>query len=110
MLASVALWTDGSTQSAFRGPFAYNNVQLRVTTSDAPGDPVDLSTTGDLINTLNISEDYKVDVRETGRFVNWRITDQVELTNAVINGKPFNKQTLWRLSGLQFDVSQAGRR
>ena len=110
MLASVALWTDGSTQSEFRGPFAYNNVQLRVTTSDAPGDPVDLSTTGDLINTLNISEDYKVDVRQTGRFVNWRITDNIPLTNAVINGKPFNKQTLWRLSGLQFDVSQAGRR
>ena len=113
-LSSVALWTDGRTQAEFRGPFAYNSVEFRGLTSDNPGDPVDLTNTSNLEirNVQHISEGYKVDTRLTGRFINWRLTDQSDETQVapMVDGKSFNNQTLWRLSGLQLEIGKAGRR
>ena len=111
-LSSVAMWTDGRTQSRFQDTtFLYNFLQLNVTPSDSPGHIVDLSSDATLQNIQFISEDYKVDTRITGRFVNWRISDQVESTDhPVADNKLFSHQSEWNLSGLQFSVGQAGRR
>ena len=116
ILGSVAMWTDGSTQAEFRGPFAYNSVEFRGIVSDSPGDPVDLTNTDltnlGIRNIQHISEGYKVDTRLTGRFINWRITDATDGSTPTNpgEGKSFNPLTLWRLSGLQFEVGRAGRR
>ena len=111
-LNSVAMWTDGRTQARFRDTtFLYNYLELKVTPSDNPGHNVDLSGDTTLQNTQFISEDYKVDTRITGRFVNWRISDGVESASLPNEpNKTFSHQADWRLSGLQFSVGPAGRR
>ena len=48
-------------------------------------------------NTFNIDTDYKVDLREHGRLLNHRITD-----NSGLHG--------WAIVGLQFDIGSGGTR
>ena len=111
-LASVAMWTDGSTQEHFRGPDRYNALKFQATPTNNPGAAANYLSSTALSNTQFISEGYKVDMRVTGRFLNWRITDQIDTDYPDFNvyNKTFNQKSEWRLSGLQFDIDQAGRR
>lgn len=112
MLNSVAMWTDGSTQEYFRGPSSYNRLEFRATTTNAPGATVDFNALPDnsIENIQYISEDYKVDVRLTGRFLNWKLTDNANDPDLRRNDKDFDQLSEWRLSGLQLDIGQGGRR
>ena len=111
-LASVAMWTDGSTQEYFRGPDRYNALTFQATPTNNPGAAANYLSSTALSNTQFISEGYKVDMRVTGRFLNWRITDQIDDDYPLFDeyNKTFNQKSEWRLSGLQFDIDQAGRR
>ena len=110
---SVALWADGGTVITFRQPEQYNQLDIRISVSDNPGDRVDL-TNRDMVtsNIFPISEEYKSDLRIHGRFSNIRITDDIPtaLFETSINGKTFTQQAEWRLSGIQIEFAVGGRR
>ena len=54
------------------------NLFIRVTGTDVPAQNTDLSTTGRSNVTFNTAQNYKVDIREHGRLLNYRITDNGE--------------------------------
>ena len=123
MLASIAAWGDGLTELFFEGPVSRNRLEFQIATSNAPGELFDASAVG-FRNVFFLSEDYKVDIRLTGRFINYRISDAVTGTeldqyaidfddpvaSRLVNGKSFNQKSEWRLSGLQLNVDVAGTR
>ena len=123
MLASIAAWGDGLTELFFEGPVSRNRLEFQIATSNAPGDLFNSEAVG-FRNVFFISEDYKVDVRLTGRFINYRISDLIDGTeldqyaidfddpvaSRLVNGKSFNQKSEWRLSGLQLNVDVAGTR
>ena len=76
-LQSIALWTDGSTPIQFLGEDRFNVLQLSASTTNNPGQATDLSNS-QFTNTHYVSEDYKMDTRLTGRFLNWRLSDEVD--------------------------------
>ena len=79
---SVALWADGGTVVRFRESEQYNQLDIRVSVSDHPGDIIDLSdrTMVDTANIFPISEEYKSDLRVHGRFSNITSVSYTHLT------------------------------
>ena len=75
-------------------------LQVRLETVDAAGKSVDLSDTDDGVFSADfkIDEDYKVDVRKTGRFAGYRITDK---------GSD-NKD--WQIAMFGIEVGKGGKR
>ena len=112
-LHAIALWVDGSTSVEFLQPEEYNKLQIRLLTTDNPGHTIDLTSSTALTNTFPVSEEYKVDFRLNGRFFNMRVTDNLDsesFGDTEINGKQFNRNTLWRVSGAQLEIMPSGRR
>ena len=127
---SMALWADGSTIEAFEAPPSYNRLEIRTAGTNNPGELTDLTLDGPSSqalrkNTYFISEDYKIDIRTNGRFINIRITDDITDPASFTNNPPmdvdqepytdendksFRKDSLWRVSGIQLEVSMAGTR
>jgi len=105
-VGSIALWADGSTQQAFRGPEFYNVLRLSVDTTNSPGLPVDLTADTAFSNEFPISEEYKMDVRRHGRFFNFRISDD----GTTIPEGMFSAAAEWRISGIQIEFAIGGRR
>jgi hypothetical protein len=67
---------------------------MNVKGSNYPGADVD-PTTG-VSNNFDVSSDYKIGIRETGRFLNYKLTETA--TND------------WNLSGLQYEILKGGSR
>ena len=113
-LSSLALWADGSTPEFLRGNIMHNQLDVRVVTTNNPGEITSLatrpSTTGPngVSNLFNVSTDYKIDMRQHGRFMNYRITDGFTLDTTADNNP--THQAEWRLSGMQADVMKGGTR
>ena len=108
-LQSVALWADGSTPVQFQGDSRYNVLEFSAATTDNPGQSTDLSNSQQA-NTFYISENYKMDIRLTGRFLNWRLSDSVSGPLESPGDKTFSQQTEWNLSGMQLSVRTGGSR
>lgn len=95
-LHSVAVWASKTTTSTvklrlrFRPTDYPSQVMPSALTSNAGGSQIN--------NTFIIGEDYKTDLRVSGRFLNYRITDEDEEGN------------YWSISGLQLDLKKGGRR
>ena len=106
---SLALWTDGGSPAEFLGDLRYNILQLNMSVTNNPGQVIDLNNP-QYINTHYISEDYKMDTRLTGRFLNWKLSDEVDEVSTNPGGKTFSQQTDWRVSGMQWKIRPAGRR
>ena len=106
---SVALWADGSTSTSLTGDKRYSSLQINLSTTNNPGQETDLEDP-QFTNTFYISEDYKMDIRLTGRFLNWKLSDEIDGDLESPGGKTFSQQTDWRLSGIQWDISTAGWR
>ena len=107
---SLALWTDGGSVVDLAGNLRYNALQLDMSVTNNPGQAVDLDNNPQYTNMHYISEDYKMDTRLTGRFLNWRLSDESLNAPTVRNGKTFQRDTDWRVSGMQWKISPAGRR
>tara|TARA_R110000851_G_scaffold265112_2_gene417667 strand:- start:4378 stop:6543 length:2166 start_codon:yes stop_codon:yes gene_type:complete len=97
-LSSVALWASKDVSDDI-------NLRLRFRTTNAPGASLALNpltgngTVGDSENPLFIiGKDYKTDARLNGRLLNFRFTDESNVSNN------------WRLSGFQLEVKKGGRR
>ena len=110
-VVSVALWADGSTPEYLRGPTLRNQLSINMEATNYPGDLIPL--TDQMNNRFKISDDYKMDMRVHGRFVNYRITDNNTITEAdaaVVDGRKFDHRSQWRLSGIQADIMKGGTR
>ena len=108
-LQSVALWASGSTPVQFQGASRYNVLEFSASSTDNPGQSTDLSNPQQA-NTFYISENYKMDIRLTGRFLNWRLSDSVSGPLESPGDKTFSQQTEWNLSGMQLSVRTGGSR
>ena len=113
-LGSLALWTDGSTEAFLRGDTLHNQLDIRVKATNYPGEVVSLNvrpdsnSPGASVNLFNIAQDYKVDMRLHGRFLNYRITDEYPIAESDQEG--YTHQAEWRLSGMQADIMKGGTR
>jgi hypothetical protein len=97
-LSSVALWASKDVSADI-------DLRLRFRTTNAPGASLDSNpltangTVGDSENPLfTIGKDYKTDARLNGRLLNFRFTDESNVSKN------------WRLSGIQLEVKKGGRR
>jgi len=83
-LSNIAMKVEGSNAV----------LTMNVKGSNYPGADVD-PTTG-VSNNFDVSSDYKIGIRETGRFLNYKLTETT--TND------------WNLSGLQYEILKGGSR
>lgn len=92
-LTSAALW-------AFKDVPTTINLDLRFRNTDQPGEPIDLTSNQTASKDVEfvIGDDYKADVRLSGRFMSFRITDNDEVSE------------LWGITGVQFTINKGGRR
>ena len=97
-LTSVALWASKDSTNDV-------DLRLRFRTTNAPGaslasNPLTTNgVVGDSENPLfTIGKDYKTDARLNGRLLNFRFTDESNVSDN------------WRLSGIQLEVKKGGRR
>ena len=107
-LHSIALWIDGISIPYYRASeedYTRARLDVRVETTNNPGAFITLDETG---NEYDVGADYKTDIRRTGRFMNIRITD--DSTAADDDTSSLNKQTEWRISGMQLEVGDSGTR
>ena len=108
-LYSIALWADGSTPIQFQGEDRYNVFEFTASPTDNPGQSADLSDPK-IKNTFYISEDYKMDIRLNGRFLNWKVSDNITGQLESPGNKTFSQQTEWNLSGMQLSIRTSGSR
>ena len=112
-LTALALWADGSSRATLQGGELTNQLTVRLEATNYPGQLSSLAAdpTGQNsnVNLFNIGDDYKIDMRVHGRFMNFRVTDGPDVV-AGTDGTVYNHETEWRLSGMQADVMKGGTR
>lgn len=125
-LQSLALWGDGGSQVSFGEDLNQATLNVNMYGSDAPGSTLGEFNTGNsrmITNDYVVGQDYKIDMRVHGRFLNLRITDNVD--EVVNDGEnditvPANfeidtnlgvpRGISWSISGMQADIFKGGRR
>jgi hypothetical protein len=83
-LASIAMKIEGSGAS----------LTVNVLGTNIPGQ--DANPTTGVSNTFVVNDDYKIDIRESGRFINYKLSETG--TNS------------WSLSGLEYEILKGGTR
>ena len=103
MLLSIAMLTEGREISG--GTAFPPQLEIRVVGTNNPAEEADLTDVDNTRirkNVFNILDDYKVDIREHGRLLNYRITDEVTGSSV--------RDDEWFIAGLQFDIGTGGTR
>ena len=125
-ISRVALWAQGNYRP-FRGSVPnYNRVQIRMAGTDNPGEDYLLGDIEDdhvIHNNFFISEDYKVDMRTHGRFLNYRVSDSIhehdnggsEIIPLTSNpdsdeGLTYTQASKWMISKLESEIIKGGDR
>lgn len=118
----LAMWASGEYAPTVNSDNVYNRFQVRMKGTNNPGQNVDLSQLSDDVknSVFYISENYKVDTRVNGRYINYRITDVVlddsnnELERTSNhrndNGVLYSQSSPWELSGMQPEITKGGGR
>lgn len=120
----LVLWAEGKYVPYQGSVYNYNRFQIRMAGTNNPGQDIDLSSLVDSAinhNNFFVSEDYKIDMRTHGRFLNYRITDkilsaggstEIELTSNPKStlGLVYNKASDWMISGMQAEIRKGGTR
>ena len=118
----LSLWASGFYIPYIGESAVFNRLQLRYKATDNTAQRTDLSVvSGDIKkNVFFISESNKMDTRIHGRYLNFRLTDEIQDNNgleitATSNSKRttntvFDKMSLWEISGIQMEVNKGGRR
>lgn len=122
-ISRITLWTQGNSKFSYSGNPVYNRLQIRMIGTNNPGQEKDLSslTNDDMrFNDFFVSEDYKVDIRANGRYLNYRISDQIlnnedtvlELTSNSNSSDNvvYSQNAQWQLSGIQAEIIKGGGR
>ena len=119
----LTLWASGSYKQYVNADNVYNRLQVRYSGTDNSGKEVDLTTlTPPEVkkNNFFISESHKADTRLHGRYLNYRITDEIlddndnvlEMTSNTKRSTStvFTQDALWEISGMQPEINKGGRR
>ena len=77
---------------------------MRATPTNYTGAVADLLGGASLTNDYLVTQDYKVDTRVTGRFLNYRIDDAGPDPLLATNSYA------WKISTLQFEINKGGPR
>lgn len=121
-IARIALWASGNYTPYVNSSDVFNRLQIRMKGLDNPGRDINLNQLSSDVksNTFYISEDYKVDTRVHGRYLNYRITDEVlDSDNTVLtrttnhrrdNGVEYSQASAWEISGMQPEIRKGGGR
>ena len=121
-LQSLAIWGDGGSLVTFGEEIDQATLAIKMYGTNAPGETLGVFRNG-MQNTVGnnfiIGEDYKVDMRIHGRFINLLITDYMIVDNERVPN-PANMGTdatlntprgiSWNLSGMQAEIIKGGRR
>ena len=133
-LTSLALWADGGSSVTFGQPINQAELDIKVYGTNSPGEtlgiynnitrgtsttPATRQRTTD--NLFQIGDDYKIDMRVHGRFLNMLISDfNVNEDQSIRVSNPNNVQRdgnlgidrgiSWNISGIQAEVMKGGRR
>lgn len=121
-IGRIAMWANGYYVPYVNSDNVYNRLQIRMNGTDNPGRNVNLATSANnKTNVFYVSEDYKVDTRVNGRYLNYRISDvvldenDVELSRTSNHKKPnstvqYSQIADWVISGLQPEIRKGGGR
>ena len=121
-LQSLAIWGDGGSLVTFGEEIDQATLAIKMYGTNAPGETLGVFRNGvqnTASNDFIIGEDYKVDMRIHGRFLNYLITDYMIVDNERVPN-PANMGTdatlntprgiSWNLSGMQAEIIKGGRR
>jgi len=108
----IALWADGGSIETVGGDPQRATLRLRARTTNYPGENPYLTVAEDntqtnakrnklVVNDFTVADDYKIDTRVAGRFINYRV-DDANANNTSSNNKA------WNVSGLQMTVNKGG--
>ena len=103
-LGSLALWGTDGTSLTFGGEVDQATLNVNAYGTNSPGQTqgeFDSTNLRMVENDFEIGKDYKIDMRIHGRFLNLRVTDRVNDTNANVE---------WAISGMQADIMKGGTR
>jgi len=114
-LNSISLWADGGTATTVGGDLNRATLRLRSRATNNPGDPAYLTFAEDntqtnskanklIVNDFTVAQDYKMDVRVTGRFLNYRVDD----ANADASTYVSTNVNAWNISGFQVGINKGG--
>ena len=143
-LGSLALWADGGSRVTFGQPIQQATLDVKVYGTDSPGETLGRYTNMPMIrnadntyvdgttlqrttdNQFIIGQDYKIDMRVQGRFINilisdYDVDDTLEGMNTSLrNPNPSNmamdtnlnvpRGISWNISGMQAEIQKGGRR
>jgi len=118
-IQSLALWGDGGSQVTFGQPIEQATLNVMMYGSNAPGSTLGRYTpgmNGEASNNYIIGDDYKIDMRIHGRFLNVRISDMIPTTDdtnpnlAMDTELNVPRGISWNVSGMQADIVKGGRR
>ena len=120
-IQSLALWGDGGNAPTFGADIEQATLSIKMYGTNNPGETRGLFTTAgrandsdrqrSVTNPFVIGEDYKIDMRVHGRFLNLSVSDfDVDSTGSrsVIDSNTAG--VTWSISGMQADIVKGGRR
>ena len=103
-VSRAAIQSTGGTATELDGTLYYPTLYLRMSPTDYTAENVDLVTSATLVNDYRVSQDYKIDTKITGRFINYRIDDATEDATVTLN------EYAWGIPSIQFEINKAGER
>ena len=103
-IVTTALQATGGTATELNGPLYYPTLHMRVSPTNYTGDKANLLATASLTNDYTITQDYKIDTKITGRFLNYRIDDADQDPTVAATSYA------WSLSSLQMEINKGGSR
>lgn len=103
-IVTTALQATGGTATELNGPLYYPTLYMRVSPTNYTGDKANLLATASLTNDYTITQDYKIDTKITGRFLNYRIDDADQDPTVAATSYA------WSLSSLQMEINKGGAR
>ena len=122
-LQSLALWGDGGSLATFGEDLNQATLTVKMYGTNASGQTLGVYN-NNMQNTVSndfiVGEDYKIDMRIHGRFLNYLITDYMvtddnarvpnEANSVIDRNLGIPRGISWNLSGMQADIFKGGRR
>ena len=112
---SIAILADGFYKPGFFDSDVYNRLVVNAYGTNAPGERF-MNTDRQISNVYYLTEDYKIDIRTQGRFINVEVGDAMvpHDTDVTIltqyEGKDYTQNANWRVNGLQLEIMKGGQR
>ena len=111
---SIAILADGFYKPGFFDSDVYNRLVVNAYGTNAPGERFNMDR--QISNVYYLTEDYKIDIRTQGRFINLEVgdgpatNDPNVVIDSEVEGKSYTQNANWRINGLQLEIMKGGQR